>query len=58
MRIAYGVRSPMQFIFKRQFCEADLLRVTRRVCDGSGVLIKSDAVVKRNASDFIKMERA
>ena len=37
---------------------ADLPRATRRVCDGSGVLIKSDAVAKRNASDFIKMERA
>ena len=58
MRIAYGVRSPIQFIFKRQFCEADLPRATCRVCDGSGVLIKSDAVVKRNASDFIKTERA
>ena len=58
MRLAYGVRQLIQFIFKRQFCEADLLRATHRVCDGSGVLITSDAVVKRNASDVIKMERA
>lgn len=44
MRLAYGVRQPIQFIFKRQFCEADLPRATHRVCDGSGVLTKSDAV--------------
>ena len=44
--------------FLKEILLADLSRATRRVCDGSGVLIKSDAVVKRNASDFIKTERA
>ena len=43
---------------KKAILLADLPRAARRVCDGSGVLIKSDAVAKRNASDFIKMERA
>ena len=44
--------------FLKAILLADLSRATRRVCDGSGVLLKSDAVVKRNASDFSKTERA
>ena len=41
---------------KKAILLADLPKAARRVCDGSGFLIKSDAVAKRNASDFIKME--
>ena len=43
--------------FKRQFC-LQICQVARGVCDGSGVVAKSDAVAKRNASDFVIMERA
>ena len=58
MRLAYGVRQPCCNDLKKAILQSRFARATRRVCDGSGVLIKSYAVVKRNASDFIKMERA
>ena len=36
----------------------DLPWAARRVCDVSDVVAKLDAVAKRNASDFVTMERA
>ena len=43
---------------KKAILLADLPRAARRVCDGSGVVAKLDAVAKRNASDFVTMKRA